>query len=149
MASPSVPKIKDAGFSVEDAEMVDLLQGENPSPVIAQQRMFAGEDGRFSPAAVKEFVAQMDMDETGTPRRYWDYLKEQVYANQMYSKYVSALRNSNTLSAPELERAIADGNVTKDIDWIMVPINFGVDCPARQPRHRIRGLRSGSQSGRH
>lgn len=121
------PKIKDAGFSVEDAEMVDLLQGENPSPVIAQQRMFAGEDGRFSPAAVKEFVAQMDMDETGTPRRYWNYLKEQVYANQMYSKYVSALRNSNTLSAPELERAIADGNVTKDIDWIMVPINFGVD----------------------
>ena len=121
------PKIKDAGYSVEDAEMVDLLQGENPSPVIAQQRMFAGEDGRFSPEAVKEFVSQMDLEESGTPRKYWEYLKETVYANQMYNKYSSALRNSATLSPVQLEKAVADGNTTKDIDWFVVPINFGVD----------------------
>ena len=121
------PKIKDAGYSVEDAEMVELLQGENPSPVIAQQRMFLGEDGRFSPDAVKEFVSQMDVDESGTPRKYWEYLKETVYANQMYGKYNAALRNSATLSPVQMERAVADGNITKDIDWFVVPINFGVD----------------------
>ena len=59
------PKINDAGFYVEDAEMVDLLQGDNPSPVIAQQRMFMDESGRFSPEAVKDFVSQMDLDESG------------------------------------------------------------------------------------
>ena len=121
------PKIKDAGYSVEDAEMVELLQGENPSPIVAQQRMFLGEDGRFSPDAVKEFVAQMDLEESGTPRRYWEYLKETVYANQMYGKYNAALRNSATLSPVQMERAIADGNTTKDIDWFVVPISFGVD----------------------
>ena len=121
------PKIKDAGYSVEDAEMVELLQGENPSPVIAQQRMFVGEDGRFSPDAVKEFVSQMDLEESATPRKYWEYLKETVYANQMYSKYNSALRNSATLSPVQIERAVADGNTVKDIDWFVVPIDFGVD----------------------
>ena len=121
------PKVKDAGYSVEDAEMVDLLQGENPSPIISQQRMFAGEDGQFSPAAVKDFVANMDMDERGISRKYWEYLKEQVYANQMYGKYRSALRNSATLSPLQLERAVADGNSVKEIDWLVVPINFGVD----------------------
>ena len=121
------PKIKDAGFSVEDAEMVSLLQGENPSPIVAQQRMFAGEDGRFSPEAVKEFVSQMDLDESGVSRRYWEYLKEQVYAQQMYSKYLSALRGTSTLSADEIARAIEDGNTTKDVDFFVVPINFGVD----------------------
>ena len=121
------PKIKDAGYSVEDAEMVDLLQGENPSPVIAQQRVFLGEDGRFSPDAVKEFVSQMDLEESSTPRKYWEYLKELVYANQMYGKYNAALRNSATLSPVQLERAVADGNTTKDVDWFIVPINFGVD----------------------
>ncbi len=121
------PKINKAGFSVEDAEMVSLLQGENPSPVVAQQRMFAGEDGRFSPEAVKEFVSQMDLDESGIPRRYWEYLKDQVYAQQMYNKYYSALRNSATLNANEIARAIEDGNVTKDVDFFVVPINFGVD----------------------
>ena len=121
------PKIKDAGYSVEDAEMVELLQGENPSPVIAQQRMFLGEDGRFSPDAVKEFVSQMDLEESATPRKYWEYLKETVYANQMYSKYNSALRNSATLSPVQIERAVADGNTVKDIDWFVVPIDFGVD----------------------
>jgi len=121
------PKIKKAGFSVEDAEMVSLLGGENPSPVIAQQRIFAGEDGRFSPEAVKEFVAQMDMDESGVSRKYWDYLKEQVYTQQMYSKYVSALRSSTTLNASQIARAIEEGNTTKDVDFFVVPINFGVD----------------------
>ena len=121
------PKIKDAGYSVEDAEMVELLQGENPSPIIAQQRMFTGEDGRFSPDAVKEFVSQMDLEETNTPRKYWEYLKDMVYANQMYSKYNSALRNSATLSPVQIENAIADGNTTRDIDWFVVPIDFGVD----------------------
>lgn len=131
------PKIKDAGYSVEDAEMVDLLQGENPSPVIAQQRMFAGEDGRFSPDAVKEFVSQMDLEESSTPRKYWEYLKDMVYANQMYSKYTSALRNSATLSPAQIERAVADGNTTKDIDWFVVPINFGVDSTLQIPAAEV------------
>ncbi len=131
------PKIKNAGYSVEDAEMVDLLQGENPSPVIAQQRMFAGEDGRFSPDAVKEFVSQMDLEESSTPRKYWEYLKDMVYANQMYSKYTSALRNSATLSPAQIERAVADGNTTKDIDWFVVPINFGVDSTLQIPAAEV------------
>ena len=121
------PKVKAAGFNVEDAEMVSLLQGENPSPIIAQQRMFTDENGLFSPEAVKEFVSQMDLDESGVSRRYWDYLKEQVYAQQMYGKYLSALRNSSTLSTAEIERAIAEGNTTRDVDFFIVPVNFGVD----------------------
>ncbi len=121
------PKIKAAGFSVEDEEMVALLQGENPSPIIAQQRMFVGENGLFSPDAVKEFVSQMDLDETGVSRRYWDYLKEQVYTQQMYSKYISALRNSSTLSAAQIEKAVSEGNITRDVDFFMLPVSFGVD----------------------
>jgi len=121
------PKVKAAGYSVEDAEMVELLQGENVSPIVAQQRVFAGEDGQFSAEAVKEFISQMDLDESGLSRKYWDYLKEQVYAQQMYNKYYSALRNSSIPNASQIARAIEDGNTTKDIDFFVVPINFGVD----------------------
>lgn len=121
------PKVKAAGYSVEDAEMVELLQGENVSPIVAQQRVFAGEDGQFSAEAVKEFISQMDLDESGLSRKYWEYLKEQVYAQQMYNKYYSALRNSSIPNASQIARAIEDGNTTKDIDFFVVPINFGVD----------------------
>ena len=121
------PKINDAGFYVEDAEMVDLLHGETPSPVMAQQRMFMDESGRFSPDAVKEFLSQMDLDESGVSRQYWDYLKEQVYTQQMYGKYYSALRGSSVLNAAQLARAVEEGNTTKDVDFFVVPINFGVD----------------------
>ncbi len=121
------PKIKKAGYTVEDAEMVGLLQGETASPLIAQQRMFVDENGQFSTEAVKDFISQMDLDESGVSRKYWDYLKEQVYAQQMYSKYYSALHNSATLNASQLERAIAEGNTTKDIDFFVVPVSFGPD----------------------
>ncbi len=121
------PKVKAAGFSVEDAEMVSLLGGANPSPIVAQQRVFAGEDGRFSPEAVKNFVSQMDLDESGVSRQYWNYLKEQVYSQQMYNKYISALRAGTVLNASQIARAISDGNTTKDVDFFVVPINFGVD----------------------
>ncbi len=121
------PKVKAAGFSVEDAEMVSLLGGANPSPIVAQQRVFAGEDGRFSPEAVKNFVSQMDLDESGVSRLYWNYLKKQVYSQQMYNKYISALRAGTVLNASQIARAISDGNTTKDVDFFVVPINFGVD----------------------
>lgn len=121
------PRIKEAGFSVSDAEMVELLHGENVSAVISQQRMFVGEDGTFSPEAVSEFISQMDLDQSGVSRKYWDYLKDQVYAQQMYGKYYAALRASSMLNAAQIERAVRDGNITRDIDMVMVPIDFRVD----------------------
>ncbi len=122
-----LPKIEDAGFAVSDAEMASLFVGENPSPVIVQQPVFAGEDGMFSPEAVKNFEQQMSMDESGVSQKYWDYLKGQVYDNQMFGKYYAALRGSNLLNKSQIARAIADNNTTKDVDFVFVPISFGVD----------------------
>ena len=122
-----LPKIKDAGFAVSDGEMASLFVGENPSPVVAQQAAFAGADGSFSPDAVKNFEQQMSMDESGVAQKYWEYLKQQVYENQMYGKYYSALNASNVLNKSQVARAIAENNTTADVDFVIVPINFGLD----------------------
>lgn len=122
-----LPKIEDAGFAVSEGEMASLFVGENPSPVVAQQAIFAGEDGVFSPEAVKNFEQQMSMDESGVSQKYWEYLKGQVYDNQMFGKYYSALRGSNVLNKSQVARAIAENNTTRDIDFVVVPINFGMD----------------------
>ncbi|MCF0173470.1 MAG: SurA N-terminal domain-containing protein, partial [Bacteroidales bacterium] len=90
-----LPKVSDAGFAVSQAEMGDLFAGANVSPII--QNAFAGRDG-FNPQTVADFSRQMDMDETGTSRKYWNWLEQQVYSQQMMNKYFAAFTGSTLLS---------------------------------------------------
>ncbi|MCF0178192.1 MAG: SurA N-terminal domain-containing protein [Bacteroidales bacterium] len=122
-----LPKVEAAGINVGKEEMYDLFQGNNISPILANQSAFLDENGNFSRTAFSEFVSTMGSDETGIASAYYDYLEKTVKNQQYYNKYAAMIMNSSTLSALEINKAIEAGNITSDVDFIMMPIGYVQD----------------------
>lgn len=71
-------KAADAGLSVGDAELVDLTSGDMVSPFIAQNPAFQDENGNFSKENLIQFVNNLDADQSGKLRLYWNYLQHSL-----------------------------------------------------------------------
>ena len=121
------PKAADAGIAVGDREMYDLTQGSNISPVLSAQSAFLDENGEFSREALSQFIQNIDYDATGTYAAYWNYIRDQIYKQQLYNKYDALLYNSSMFSPLQASRAIEDNNLTSDVDFITVSVGFGAD----------------------
>ncbi|MBR5736444.1 MAG: SurA N-terminal domain-containing protein [Bacteroidales bacterium] len=121
------PKAAAAGISVGDQEMYDLTQGANISPVLTAQSSFLDENGNFSREALSQFIQNIDYDATGTYAAYWNYLRDQIYKQQLYNKYNALLYNSSIFSPLQTSRAIEDNNLTSEVDFIMATVGFAPD----------------------
>jgi len=121
------PKAEAAGLKVGSQEMYDLTQGSNISPVLTSQGSFADANGNFSREALAQFIENIDYDATGIYAAYWDYLRDQIYKQQLYTKYNALLYNSSIYSVLQTSRAIEENNLTSDVDFIMTTVGFASD----------------------
>ena len=114
-----VKNAKAAGLCVGEDEMVSLVSGETLSPVMAQNPVFLDESGNFSSDMLKAFIDNVNSDQSGQLRTYWNYLQNTVYNQQYYLKYGALFNASNIENALQLKQDVADGNTTADVDWCL------------------------------
>lgn len=114
-----IKNAKAAGIKVGSDEVSNLFVGENVSPLIAQNPAFMDETGSFSPESVKLFVDQINYDETGRLKIYWDYLQNAVNTQQYYQKYGSLFAASNIENALQLADDIKSNNTTVDLEYCL------------------------------
>ena len=112
-----------AGINVGKAEIMDLTNGENVSPVIAS--LFVDENGAFSSERLVDFLQNVDEDENS--KAIWNYLQEAMITSQYYNKYNALFANSNIQNAIQVNRSIADNNTTADVEFVMSPFTFATD----------------------
>ncbi len=115
-----VKNAKEAGITVGEDEMVSLMGGEYVSPALAQNPVFMDENGSFSPDRLKAFLENVDSDESGQLRTYWNYVQNTVHNQQYYAKYGALFTASGSDNALQLAQAVAEGNTTADVDYCMV-----------------------------
>ena len=120
-------KAGEAGLRVGDAEMLDLTTGNMVSPLIAQNPAFMDENGKFSKANLVQMVNNLDSDQSGNLKLYWNYLQSSIYNQQLFSKYSSLFTQSNVVTPMMLKRTIAENNNTADVDFVMVPFGYQQD----------------------
>ena len=113
-----------AGLTVGKAELLDLINGENVSPVIAS--LFVDANGNFSSENLKGFLQNVE-DGDENSKMIWNYLQKAVITNQYYNKYNALFANSNIQNAIQVSRSIADNNTTADVEFVMVPFTFAMD----------------------
>ena len=120
-----VKNAKEAGITVGEDEMVSLLAGEYTSPALAQNPVFMDENGYFSPDRLKAFIENVDSDESGQLRTYWNYVQNTVHNQQYYAKYGALFTACGSDNALQLAQAVEEGNTTADVDYCLVyyPVN--------------------------
>ncbi len=107
--------------------MVDLTSGDMISPLIAQNPAFMDENGSFSKSNLVQFLNNIDSDQSGNLRLYWDYVQSSIYNQQLFAKYSSLFSQSSVNSPMMLKRIIAENNTTSDVDFVMVPFGYQQD----------------------
>lgn len=119
-----VENAKKAGLRVGEDEMIDLTTGSNISPVLAQNPSFADESGVYSPDVLREFIQNINSDNSGSLRTYWNYLQNSVLTQRFYQKYGALYNNSSALPEVFVNRAVAEANTTADIEYVMIPFSY-------------------------
>ncbi len=122
-----IPAIEAAGITLGQEELYDLTQGANISPVLMQDGSFLDENGKFSKQRVAQFVQAIPQDQSGQLGMYWNYIEDNIEKSQMVEKYLSLLQHSMYLNPVELNRAIAENNVTYNVDFVVEPFGFSMD----------------------
>ncbi len=115
-----VKNAKEAGVTVGEDEMLSLMSGEYVSPALAQNPVFMDENGTFSPDRLKAFIQNVDADDSGQLRTYWNYVQNTVHNQQYYAKYGALFTASGSENALQLAQAVQEGNTTADVDYCMV-----------------------------
>lgn len=121
------PAIKEAGISVGSDEMIDLTQGREISPVLMNDPTFSDEVGNFSRAYLINFLQSIPQDVSGTASTYWNYTEENIYNQQMISKYISLFSASNYINPVEFVRGVQENNITSSVDFVLQPFGFQLD----------------------
>ena len=116
-----------AGIFVGKEEMSDIVAGNIDSPVFTQNPMFLDANGNFSPAAVSDFLAYKDTDQSGRLQLYWNYLIETAKTQEYYSKYMSLFTQSNITNPLMLSELVAGNNNTFDVEFVMLPYGYAKD----------------------
>ena len=117
-----IPSAKAAGFNVGEEEMYQLLSGEMLSGILMQ--MF---QGQLDKELLMDIEAQVEADETGRMKLFWDNLLEIVYSEQFYAKYQSLFAKSSFNNALAVAEQIKGNNTTFDVDFVVVPFIFAQD----------------------
>ena len=117
-----IPSAKAAGFNVGEDEMYQLLSGEMLSGFLMQ--MF---QGQLNKELLVEIEAQVEADETGRMRLFWDNLLETVYTDQFYTKYQSLFAKSSFNNALAVAEQVKGNNTTFDVEFVVVPFGFAQD----------------------
>lgn len=110
---------KDAGIRVGEAEMLDLISGENISPIIAQNPAFLDENGEFSKEALLAFKEQSADDNSGLYGTYRSFLQNAIYNQQFQTKYYSLFAATSGYNALSLKNAVAENNLTANVDYVL------------------------------
>lgn len=122
-----IKKAHAAGIFVGDDEIVDLTTGSNLSPIIAQNPVFLDESGVFSKDKLVKFLQNVNSDETGTLKLYWEYLQSSIINQQYLDKYNSLFSQGSLDSPLAMRRKLEENNNTAEVDFVMVPFGYEAD----------------------
>ena len=120
-----MPDARKAGIHVGEAELVSLTSGDMVSPLISQ--IFVDETGTFSTDMLDSFLKNMQYDQSGQARMFWDYLQHTITTDQYYMKYNSLFSAGNFLNPLMMTEAIADNNNSVNVEFVMLPYGYQRD----------------------
>ncbi|MFQ8804782.1 MAG: SurA N-terminal domain-containing protein [Alistipes indistinctus] len=162
------PGFEDAGILVSENEQVDMVDGNYISPVITGTFVNPN-TGVYDPAMLRNFVSNMDQDPTGKAGMIWNYMKNQMVKQRLFTKYVGLVSKGIYVTDLEVEQGVNNANSLSNIAYILKEYSQIPDSTVTVPesdvrkyykehermfrqsasaRYRIRGLRRAAFAGR-
>lgn len=112
------PALEALGLTVSEEEMVSLLSGVNPSPIIVQ--MFANpQTGMFDPTMLRQFIASVDQDPSGRMQTFWNYLQTEVADQSLIFKFKNLIDKGSYITTFEAEQLAGIESKTYSVEYLV------------------------------
>ena len=110
-------EFKKLGVSVPTDEVMDMVQGRNPHPIIRQ--LFADpQTGILNRSFLLQFIRTMDEDPTGAQKTIWLQLENQIINDKAFSKYNNLIRKGFYTTDLEAEYAFKESDKKVDFSYV-------------------------------
>lgn len=106
-------KMNELGITVTDAELVDMITGENPDPFI--RRQFQKKDGTIDRVALKSAI------EAPENTKLWIMIEQQLRQKRRQQKMNNFVQSSLQVSDYEINQAYIQNNSFADIQYVRFP----------------------------
>ena len=111
------PGFSDLGISLENDEIVDMINGAYRSPVITN--FFTDpQTGSFNPILIKNFLYNLDKDPSGNTTLIWQYLKGEMSKEREMSKYMNLIAKGSYVTDIEVAHNVATAKNTYSARYV-------------------------------
>jgi peptidyl-prolyl cis-trans isomerase D len=113
----TMSEYKKLGISVPNDEVMDMVQGRNPHPIIRQ--LFSDpQTGILNRSFLLQFIRTMDEDPSGAQKTIWLQLESQIISDKEFSKYNTLIRKGLYTTDLEAEYAFKEADKRVDFSYI-------------------------------
>lgn len=110
------------GVTVSGDELFDMLQGDNIHPEV--RRAFTNpQTGIFDPQQVKDFILNMDQDETGERAKQWLAFEKSLQEQRAQQKYFNLIKGGIYVTKAEAKEAEEARAKTANIEYVLLGYN--------------------------
>lgn len=112
------PSLAGIGLTVSEDEIVSLIGGANPSPIIVQ--MFGNpQTGQYDPAMLRQFEASIEQDQTGRMQMFWNYLQNEVADQSLIFKFKNLIDKAAYVTGFEAEQIASLESKTYGVNYLV------------------------------
>lgn len=120
-------QFEELGITVTDAEVVDMVQGNNINPQLKQ--FFTDPNtGQFSREQIVSFLQSLNSPEAQPAQKAsWLTLETTLAPNRKVSKYENLLEKTNYVTTAEAKKEYETQNSNMSVDYVYVPFFSAAD----------------------
>jgi len=105
------------GLSVSADELFDLVQGNNPHPII--QQLFRNQQtGEIDKSSILQFLKSLEGNATPQQKSYWLYIENQIKLDRLRTKYNNLVSKGLYVTSVEAQKSLEAKNKNANIQYI-------------------------------
>lgn len=118
------------GLGVTSNELFDMVQGNDPHPIVRQ--IFTNPNtGQFDRSAVVNFLKNLETGVTPEQKNYWLYLEKQIQSDKLQSKYNNLITKALYVTGAEAQQSLEGKNKQVNIEYIALRHNIIPDSTVK------------------
>lgn len=107
------------GVTVSSEELFDLIQGNNPHPII--QQLFRNQKtGVVDKSAIIQFLKSLEAGASPEQKAYWLYIENQIKQDKLNAKYNNLVSKGLYVTNDEAKKSLAAKNKSANFQYVML-----------------------------
>lgn len=125
------------GFSVSPEELFDLVQGQNPSPLVSRQ-FTNPQTGQFDRSALLRFLKKIDEEPQSEYAAFWAFIQNEIIEQRLYTKFAGLVSTAMYTTTLEAKRSVDVNGVQVAFDYFAKPLDLIPDADVKVERSDVK-----------